>query len=96
MLNPVWDTVPTIESAKHFYPRASHKSIVVGDEVWIHGGLAFNSDRISSDFVIYNVLERRFRTVKSRNEGPESRYDHSLVFHKVEHFNVCQYFCLFF
>ncbi|KAL3095437.1 hypothetical protein niasHS_007536 [Heterodera schachtii] len=83
VLNPVWDFVLTENVAKHFPPRASHKSVAVGrDEVWLHGGFMFNPARMNSDFVVFNVRERRFRAVKSKGTEPTPRYDHSVVLHK--------------
>jgi hypothetical protein len=40
-LNPIWDTVLTFEP-KHFQPRASHKTIVIGNELWIQGFFKIN------------------------------------------------------
>jgi hypothetical protein len=83
-LNPAWDTVLTVES-KHFQTRASHKSLVIDDELWIQGGLMLNPGQMSNDFAVLNIPHRKFRTIRAKNvdTGPLPRYDHSIAHFQV-------------
>ena len=82
VLNPVWDTMIT-NNSELFYPRASHKSIVVGDRLWIYGGIIFTSEGFLNHFSTYDFDRKAFINVLSRNDGPFPRYDHSLVLYEV-------------
>lgn len=47
----------------------------------------FNSVHMSSDFVVYNIQEKKFRKVMSKNANsdqiPLPRYDHSIIQYRV-------------
>nr|CAD2183168.1 unnamed protein product [Meloidogyne enterolobii] len=87
LLNPTWDiVVPTTTniSTTIFSPRASHKSVLIGDDLWIYGGLTLNpTDYSLADFVVYNVKKRSFHSIPQKDENgnkkPLQRYDHSIV-----------------
>lgn len=82
VLNPVWDVVFTHHSDL-FQPRASHKTILIEHELWIYGGLTLNSLQMSSDFVVYNAFDKKFRIIKGQNTAnPLPRYDHSIIQYK--------------
>lgn len=82
ILDPVWDYVITDES-KNFEPRASHKSVLLGNELWIYGGLMLNARQMSKEFVVYQVDKKQFKLIKSQNDSPMPRYDHSMITYEV-------------
>jgi hypothetical protein len=55
---------------------------VIGDELWISGGLMLNAIQMSNDFVVYNIPQKKFRPLNSIS-APSARYDHSIVHYEV-------------
>lgn len=87
LLNPVLDKVipASGKNATTFYGRSSHKATLVGDQIWIYGGMTFNSVQTPDELVTYELGTQKFQTVTSADgaETPLPRYDHSMVYYNV-------------
>ena len=45
-----------------------------------------NAVQMSSEFVVYQVDKKQFKSIKSQNDAPLPRYDHSLISFEVSYF----------
>lgn len=92
--NPVWDTVITTDTRNTtdlFQARASHASTLIGDDVYIFGGLTFTtfnpqrpghqhaSSLSTNAITMLSLEERAFYVVNTTNTPPSPRYDHSMI-----------------
>lgn len=77
-------------SNKLFPPKASHKAVLIDNEIWIFGGIIFNGKKKANDLIYYNINEQEFNTVSistptssNSHYNPSTRYDHSMVVYNV-------------
>ncbi|KAI1731926.1 kelch motif domain-containing protein [Ditylenchus destructor] len=79
-LNPVWDSL-TVSPADLFQPRASHKSVLIGNEIWTFGGMLFNTSRKANDLTYFDITTQEF-SLASTSSSPSPRYDHSMIYYE--------------
>lgn len=79
---PAWDSV-LARGAETFAPRASHKGVLVDNEVWVLGGVEFEPYSDAFEIAVYNTNKAEWRKIRSVNTPPLPRYDHAVAVHKV-------------
>uniref|UniRef100_H2YSI2 CUB domain-containing protein n=1 Tax=Ciona savignyi TaxID=51511 RepID=H2YSI2_CIOSA len=63
-------------------PRASYAAALIGNLLWVYGGMEFGSSR-NQDLLVFNISSQIWKPVSNAGSNlyPQSRYGHTMIAH---------------